>query len=76
MKHIQVIAEPTTLKELGIERTEAFRAQKIAAIPREKLRAHFEQVKDSGGEITTAGVLRLASKTAHPKLTSSTREPV
>ena len=73
---IPVIAEPMTFKELGISKREASHAQKIASIPREKLRAHFEQVKESGGEITTNGVLRLASKTAHPKLTSSTREPV
>ena len=58
------VAEPMTLKELGIERTEAFHAQKIASIPREKLRAHFDQVKESGGEITTACVLRLASQGA------------
>ena len=32
-----VIAGPMTLKELGIDKTEAFRAQKIASIPREKL---------------------------------------
>lgn len=61
---IPVIAEPMTFKELGISKREASHAQKIASIPREKLRAHFEQVKESGGEITTNGVLRLASKTA------------
>jgi hypothetical protein len=61
---IPVIAEPMTLEELGISKREASHAQKIASIPREKLRAHFDQVKESGGEITTAGVLRLAGKTA------------
>ena len=61
---IPVIAEPMTLEELGISKREASHAQKIASIPREKLRAHFDQVKESGGEITTAGVLRLASKAA------------
>ena len=37
------------------------RAQLIAAIPAATLRAHFEEVKTTGGEITTAGVLRLAA---------------
>lgn len=69
------VAEPMTLKELGIERTEAFRAQKIASIPREKLRAHFDQVKESGGEITTAGVLRLASKTAPKEPNERKKKP-
>jgi hypothetical protein len=73
MKHIPVIAEPTTLKELGFNKEQASHARKIASIPREKLRAHFEQVKDSGGEITTAGVLRLASKTA-PKQPSERKK--
>ena len=70
---IPVIAEPMTLEELGISKREASHAQKIASIPREKLRAHFDQVKDSGGEITTAGVLRLASKTA-PKQPSERKK--
>jgi len=65
MRHIpRSVAEPMTLEELGFNKEQASHARKIASIPREKLRAHFDQVKESGGEITTAGVLRLASKTA------------
>ncbi|MEA2909426.1 MAG: hypothetical protein QOJ15_1507 [Bradyrhizobium sp.] len=51
----RVFAEPMTLAEMGIEKTEAHRAQKIASIPKAKLRAHLDEVKASGGEITTAG---------------------
>lgn len=60
----RIVAAPITLAELGIDKSEASRAQKIASIPRERLQAHFEEVKQSGGEITTAGVLRLASEAA------------
>ena len=51
-----------TLKELGISKDESSRAQKIASIPKAKLQAHLDEVKESGGEITTAGVVRLANK--------------
>jgi hypothetical protein len=53
-----VIAEPTTLKELGFNKEQASHAQKIASIPREKLRAHFDQVKESGGEFTSFAARR------------------
>lgn len=58
----RVFAEPITLKELGITKSEASRAQRIASIPDDDLQSHFAEVERSGGEITTAGVLRLAAK--------------
>ena len=58
MRHIPVIAEPTTLKELGFNKEQASHAQKISSIPREKLRAHFDQVKESGGEFTSFAARR------------------
>lgn len=56
------IAEPMSLKELGITKVESSRAQKIASIPKAKLAAHLDQVKASGGEITTAAVPELAAE--------------
>jgi hypothetical protein len=71
----RVFAEPMSLKELGITKDESSKAQKIASIPKEKLRAHFEEVKQSGGEITTAGVLRLASEGAPKAPVASKKKP-
>jgi hypothetical protein len=49
-----------TLADLGISKKEAMIAQRIAAIPKPELRKHLDAVKQDGGEVTTAGVLRLA----------------
>ena len=37
------------------------KAQRIAATPHDRLRAHLDAIKQDGGEITTASVLRLAA---------------
>jgi len=51
-----------TLASLGIKKTLSHRVQMIASVPEEKFEKHIEEVKVSGKELTTAGVLRLAER--------------
>lgn len=48
------------LQQEQIEPRAAQRWQQIAEIPKETFEAHIKEVKDNGGELTTAGVLRKA----------------
>jgi N6-adenosine-specific RNA methylase IME4 len=52
----------TSLSDLGIEKNVSHRCQMIAGIPREEFEGHIADVKESGKELTTAGVLRLAER--------------
>ena len=57
-------ASNSVLLDLGIERMQSHRWQRIAAIPSETLLAHIEGVKASGKEITTRDILKLAARQA------------
>lgn len=46
------------LSDLGIEKTAAHRAQKVAAVSPEDFEEYIETARDRGEEITTAGLLR------------------
>lgn len=48
------------LEDLGISKKQSSRYQQLAAIPECEIRAHITTVKRDGGEVTTAGTLRLA----------------
>lgn len=58
-----VIVKPT-LDNLGIERTQSHRWQRIADIPNDTFETFIEEQKEQG-EVTTAGALRLASYVEH-----------
>jgi hypothetical protein len=51
---------PPKLADIGITEKQSHRYQQLASIPERELRAHLEEVKRDGGEVTTAGTLRLA----------------
>ncbi len=44
----------------GMTYAQSHRLQAVASVPEESFRRHIATVKDSGGELTTAGVLKLA----------------
>jgi ParB family chromosome partitioning protein len=58
---------PPTLEELGISRTQSHRWQVEAKVPREVFERHVAEVKSSGEELTSRGLLDLAKspKVAH-----------
>ena len=51
-----------TLDDLGITKDQSSRWQKMAKLPETLFEQHITDVRESGEELTTAGVLRLASK--------------
>lgn len=51
---------PLTLAEQGFTKSESSRWQIIASVSEEEFVEHIQETKASGGELTTAGVLRLA----------------
>lgn len=55
--------QPATLSELGIEKTQSHRWQRIAAVPDEAFEQYIAEKRETG-EITTAGALKLRESTA------------
>jgi hypothetical protein len=53
---------PPSLAELGISKMQSSRWQAIAAVPDEAFEDHIAGIKESGDELTTAGVFRLAKR--------------
>lgn len=62
---------PLLLKDLGIERHQAQRAQEIAAIPAPAVMAYIEAQKESGKDITKSGLVN-AAKPKKPKKKKAT----
>lgn len=58
---------PPSLSDLGIEPDQAARWQKEAAVPAERFEAYVAEAKDSGEEITQAGLLRIAARQSEAK---------
>lgn len=54
--------QAATLVDLGIEKTQSSRFQKIAQLPDEKFEAWVSQCRESGEELTQAAALRLAAE--------------
>jgi N6-adenosine-specific RNA methylase IME4 len=54
--------DATRLADLGIEKTQSHRWQRIASLPSDDFEAHIGRTKERGHELTTAGVLKLARK--------------
>lgn len=52
-----------TLRELGVERNESHRWQRLAAIPLQDLNDHIADCRNNKLELTTKGALRLANRT-------------
>lgn len=50
------------LEDLGIEKTQSHRWQRMASIPEPELKAHIAETKKQGEELTTASVLRMTHK--------------
>jgi N6-adenosine-specific RNA methylase IME4 len=50
-----------TLQVLGISRIQSSRWQRTAVVPEEKFAAYVEQANETGREITTSGLLKLAN---------------
>lgn len=50
------------LSDLGIEKTQSMRCQRIAMMPEESFEQAIQEARDQQKEITTAGVLRKAEK--------------
>ncbi len=53
---------PPTLAELGIEKMQSHRWQLAAQVPEDVFERHVAEVKANGGELTSAGVVRLAKR--------------
>lgn len=54
-----------TLEDLGIDKMESSRMQKIAAIPEKVFEQHIKEVQENREELTTAGLLRVAAGKPH-----------
>lgn len=50
-----------TLEDIGVDKDQSSRAQKMAEIPEEKLTEYIEEQKQAGEEITKAGAIRFAN---------------
>lgn len=51
----------SSLPQLGITRTQSSRWQRASVVPEEKFAAYVEQANETGREITTSGLLKLAN---------------
>jgi hypothetical protein len=51
-----------SLDDLGIEKTQSHRWQRVASVPEEAFEAHVAEVRKAGEELTTSGVLGLAKQ--------------
>jgi N6-adenosine-specific RNA methylase IME4 len=51
----------SSLPQLGITRTQSSRWQRASVVPEEKFSAYVEQANETGREITTSGLLKLAN---------------
>jgi len=56
------VTDPPKLSDIGISKMQSSRWQAIASIPEEKFEEHITTVKDSGEELTSVGLYRLAQK--------------
>lgn len=52
----------TSLADIGVSRKQSSRWQQIAKVPEEKFEQHIERQRESGAELTSSGVRKLASK--------------
>jgi len=48
-----------TLSDMGVSKSQSSRYQQIAAVPTAEFEQHIAEVKDKGGELTSAGVRKL-----------------
>ncbi len=53
-------ATPSSLSDLGIEKTQSHRWQKVASLPEAVFEEKIEETKQAGEELTTARMLRVA----------------
>jgi hypothetical protein len=51
------VQQPPTLKDYGIDKRDAHRWQKLAAIPSDDFEAHVAAVRQKGERLTTRGVV-------------------
>ncbi len=57
-----VVAAAPTLRQLGIDRHESYRWQRIAALPLDTFEEHIAGCRKSRKELTTSGVVQLATR--------------
>jgi len=50
------------LKDLGVNKTQSYRWQKIADVPQETFEEHINQTKSKSNELTTSSVLKIANQ--------------
>jgi site-specific DNA-methyltransferase (adenine-specific) len=55
---------PSALADLGIEQQQSSRWQRLAAVPEERFGRWIQEVRESGSEVTEAGLFALASRIA------------
>jgi hypothetical protein len=55
---------PSALADLGIEQQQSSRWQRLAAVPEERFGRWIQEVRESGSEVTEAGLFVLASRIA------------
>lgn len=66
----------TSIKEIGIEKIQSHRWQRIASIPETMFEQHVESLKVSGDELTTSSVLTLAKSLTKAKRKADVAENV
>jgi len=54
--------DATTLSDLGIEKTQSHRWQKIASVPNEEFESHIKETKQRKEELTSASIIKIVDK--------------
>ena len=60
-KEFKTLDNQTSLKDVGISRFQSHQWQKEASIPKERFEEHIKETKEAEKELTTTGIIRLAS---------------
>jgi N6-adenosine-specific RNA methylase IME4 len=63
-KNADTMSGFSTLADLGVEEKQSQRWQLVDSIPEETFEAHIAEVREAKGELTTAGVIRIAKRLA------------
>ncbi len=62
------------LADLGIDKTQSHRWQRIASVPEEEFEAHLQEIRQADREITTASVLAMGRGTSSVERTEASQQ--